>query len=73
MLGAGVGLTCRSGTAPFCVLDRHYTAQAGNTCNFMALANSVSSEKFFYAATAAGATRCCNDLPADLTTCLPFT
>ncbi|KAK1995810.1 pectin lyase-like protein [Colletotrichum falcatum] len=58
---------------PFCVSDKHYTIRAGDTCNSIALANDVSSANVFYAAAAAGATRGCGDLPADLTICLPLT
>ncbi|KAI8255747.1 hypothetical protein K4K56_007772 [Colletotrichum sp. SAR 10_98] len=58
---------------PFCVSDKYYTTQAGDTCNSIALANDVSSANVFYAATAAGATRGCSDLPADLSICLPLT
>ncbi|KAF3801933.1 hypothetical protein GCG54_00015155 [Colletotrichum gloeosporioides] len=58
---------------PFCVSDKYYTTQAGDTCNYIALANDVSSANVLYAATAAGATRGCSDLPTDLSICLPLT
>ncbi|WYZ42188.1 hypothetical protein EsH8_V_001083 [Colletotrichum jinshuiense] len=58
---------------PFCVSDKYYTTQAGDTCNSIALANEVSSANVFYAATAAGATGGCSDLSAGLTICLPLT
>ncbi|KAK1767906.1 pectate lyase superfamily protein-domain-containing protein [Phialemonium atrogriseum] len=58
---------------PFCVSGNYYTAQAGDTCNSIALANDVSSANVFYAATAAGSARGCSDLPAGLTICLPLT
>ena len=58
---------------PFCVSAKYYTTKAGDSCDSIALANDVSSADIFYAASAAGATRGCSELPEDLKICLPLT
>ncbi|KAK3291667.1 pectate lyase superfamily protein-domain-containing protein [Chaetomium fimeti] len=60
--------------SPFCVSDKYHTIQAGDDCNSIALANSVSSAGVVDAAKAVGdVVGGCSGLPAGLEICLPLT
>ncbi|KAH6857100.1 pectate lyase superfamily protein-domain-containing protein [Chaetomium sp. MPI-CAGE-AT-0009] len=60
--------------SPFCVSDKYYTIQAGDDCNSIALANSVSSASVVDAAKAVGdVVGGCSGLPVGLEICLPLT
>ena len=56
--------------APFCVSNNFYTAQAGDTCDVIALAKSVSSVDLFNANQ--GVIQNCGTLRVGASLCLPL-